>query len=286
MANFKTALITGCSTGIGYWIAKDLIKAKCKVFGSVRKEQDGKALQKDLGPDFFPLIFDVTDEAAIERAYQVVKTELKNSKLSLLVNNAGIAVHGPLAHLPMSEFKAQFEVNVFGPQKITQTFLPLLGMDASLQGAPGKIINISSIAGKRGLPFLGPYAASKHALEGWSESLRRELALFGIQVVIVGPGSIRTPIWDKAEQQGGQEYESTAYAQALKKFGEFAIASGKSGLDPQKVSMLVVKIFNSPRPKTRYAIVPSPILNQFLPWILPTKALDHLIAKKFNLKLN
>jgi NAD(P)-dependent dehydrogenase (short-subunit alcohol dehydrogenase family) len=161
--------------------------------------------------------------------------------------------------------------------------LPLLGLDKTLIGKSSKIINISSVAGKRGLPFLGPYAASKHAMEGWSESLRRELMPFGIDVIVIGPGTIKTPIWDKAEAQGMDEFQHTPYKDSLQKFGDFAIAAGNTGLDVSVIGDLMVRILESKKPKTRYAVLPKPFINKFLPAILPTRVLDRLIAKKFGL---
>ncbi len=278
-----SALVTGASTGIGYELSKVLIQKGYLVFGSVRTVADANRLSKDFGQNFVPLQFDVTDYAAIEKSVDLVKAKLGKNKLSLLINNAGVAVFGPLAHLGMEDFKKQFEINVFGPQKITQVYLPLLGMDQTLVGLPGKIINISSVAGKRGLPFLGPYAASKHALEGWSQSLRRELLPFGIDVIVIGPGTIKTPIWDKAEDQGMQQFDNTTYKQSLKQFGDFAISAGKTGLEVSAIGDLLIKILQTKKPQTRYAIVPNPIYNQVLPAILPPRVLDRLIAKKFGL---
>ena len=147
-----------------------------------------------------PLIFDVTDEAAVLAAARQVREALNGETLAGLVNNAGIAVAGPMLELSADEFRRQMDVNVIGPVIATQAFGPLLGSEASLKGPRGRVVMISSVAGRNGNPLTAPYSASKHALEGLSESLRRELMLFGIDVIIVAPGPVKTPIWSKAEE--------------------------------------------------------------------------------------
>ncbi|HWY25598.1 MAG TPA: SDR family NAD(P)-dependent oxidoreductase, partial [Nevskia sp.] len=181
----RSVVVTGVSTGIGRATATLLAAKGFRVFGSVRKAQDAAALAQALGAAFEPLVFDVTDEAAVPAAAQAVRARLEGQTLAGLVNNAGIAVAGPFSHLPVAEFRKQLEVNLVGPMIVTQAFLPLLGTDPSLNGPKGRIVNISSVGGKIGAPFLGPYVTSKHGLEGFSESLRRELMHYGIDVIMV-----------------------------------------------------------------------------------------------------
>jgi NAD(P)-dependent dehydrogenase (short-subunit alcohol dehydrogenase family) len=195
----QSIVITGVSTGIGWGVTKLLIERGCRVFGSVRREEDAERLRREFGEPFIPLFFDVTQEEKVHAAAEQVRAQLNGETLFGLINNAGIAVGGPLMHLPTDEFRHQLEVNLVGVLIVTKAFLPLLGADRSLRGRPGRILNISSVSGKIGYPFMGPYAASKHGLEGFSESLRRELMLYGIDVIIIGPGSVATAIWDKAE---------------------------------------------------------------------------------------
>jgi NAD(P)-dependent dehydrogenase (short-subunit alcohol dehydrogenase family) len=163
-----------------------------------------------------------------------------------------------------------------------QAFAPLLGTDARFSGAPGRIVNISSVGGKIGPPFLGAYAAEKHALEGLSESLRRELMLYGIDVIIVGPGSVATPIWDKAETadlpHGGAEY-----AEAMTRFKTHMIAGGRKGYRPERVGEVIWIALSSARPSTRYAVVPGKLLNWVLPRLLPSRFVDGLIARQLGL---
>src|SRR5205085_1765114 len=145
------------------------------VFGSVRKQADADRLKMQFGANFTPLTFDVTDEPAVTTAAREVREALNGETLAGLVNNAGIAVAGPALELPIDEFRRQLDVNVIGPVIVTQAFGPLLGADRSLRGPPGRIVMISSVAGLNGNPLMAPYAMSKHAIEGLSESLRREL---------------------------------------------------------------------------------------------------------------
>ncbi len=171
----KSVIVTGVSTGIGWGCVKVLIESGFRVFGSVRKQTDAERLTKEFGPNFTPLIFDVTDKAAVAKAAKEVEAALGGETLAGLVNNAGVAVLGPLMSLRIEEFEHQLAVNLTGPLIVTQAFKGLLGVGPSRRGAPGRIVMISSVGGKNAMPFLGPYCASKFGLEGMSESLRREL---------------------------------------------------------------------------------------------------------------
>ena len=202
MTEKRSVVVTGVSTGIGWAIAKVLTGRGFRVFGSVRKQSDADRLTNELGPEFYPLIMDVTDRDAVERAAKEVERQLGSATLAGLVNNAGIAVPGPLLYLPLEDFRHQIEVNLVGPVSVTQAFAPLLGVDSKRPGAKGRVVNISSTGGKFGVPFLGAYVASKHGLEGLSDVLRRELLLFGIDVIVVGPGSVVTAMWDKGRSSG------------------------------------------------------------------------------------
>lgn len=274
----KSIVVTGVSTGIGQSIAEMLIQKGFHVFGSVRKQTDVDRLRSDLGTGFTPLTFDITDEVAVHAAAKQVRDQLKGETLFGLVNNAGIAVAAPMLYLKPDDFRRQLEINVTGQLIVTQAFTPLLGADRSLNGKPGRIVNITSVSGKNGSPFLGAYAASKHALEGLSESMRRELMLYGIDVIIVAPGPIATPIWDKAEEVNAEEYRHTDYYESGKKFQKYTIAKGRSGLPPEAVSKAVFKALTSSNPRVRYAINPNP----FMSWVmslLPKRQLDAIMAK-------
>ncbi len=281
----KSVVITGVSTGIGWGITKILIQNGFRVFGSVRKQADAERLSKEFGANFVPLIFDVTDEPAVLAAAAQVREGLKGETLFGLVNNAGIAVPAPLIHMPTDEFRHQLEVNLVSVLIVTKAFVPLLGSDRSLRGypagmiSPGRIINISSVGGKLGGPFLGPYVASKHGLEGFSESLRRELMLYGIDVIIVGPGSIATPIWDKAEQEDASRYKDTEYYEAAVRMQKYTIDNGRKGYPPEKVGEVVHKALTTSNPRVRYAVVPGNPVSRFIQSLLPKRVIDRIIAR-------
>jgi NAD(P)-dependent dehydrogenase (short-subunit alcohol dehydrogenase family) len=207
----RSIVITGASTGIGWATAKVLIGRGFRVFGSVRKQADADRLKDEFGANFTPLLFDVTDEAAVLAAARNVREALNGETLAGLVNNAGVAVAGPVFELSVDEFRRQMDINVIGPVIATQAFGPLLGSDPTLKGPKGRIVMISSVAGKNGNPLMAPYCSSKHAVEGLSESLRRELMLYGIDVVIIAPGAVKTPIWSKAEQIDISAYQNSPY---------------------------------------------------------------------------
>jgi NAD(P)-dependent dehydrogenase (short-subunit alcohol dehydrogenase family) len=280
----KSVVVTGVSTGIGNAAARVLAKNGFRVFGSVRKEADAAALKKDLGERFVPLVFDVTDEAGIARAAAEVREALKGEKLAGLVNNAGIAVSGPLIDLDADEFRKQMEVNVTGPFLVTQAFAPLLGTDRALKGEPGRIVNISSVAGIRAMPFLGPYAASKFALEGFSEALRRELMMFGIDVVVIGPGPVKTAIWDKAEEIDISRYANSPYRPILENFQKVFIGQGRDGLPAEKLGELILKALTTPNPKVRYAAVKGRLAEKLVMNFASKRTLDKMIANMLGLK--
>jgi NAD(P)-dependent dehydrogenase (short-subunit alcohol dehydrogenase family) len=280
----RSVVVTGVSTGIGWGVVKVLMERGFRVFGSVRKAQDAERLSNEFGETFTPLSFDVTDEAAVRGAAERVREQLDGEILFGLVNNAGIAVPGPLMHLSTDDFRHQLEVNLVSVLIVTKAFLPLLGTDRSRHGRPGRIVNISSVSGTVGYPFVGAYAASKHGLEGFSETLRRELLLYGIDVIIVGPGAIATPIWDKAEQADVSVYENTEYMKFARRVKDHMIRNGKNGLPPEKVGEVVLEALTSPRPRVRYAIARHGWLNRLLLGILPRRFVDGIIARSLGFK--
>lgn len=280
----KTAVVTGVSTGIGRAITKSLTDAGWHVFGSVRKEKDGADAKAALGANFTPLLFDVTDDAAIRRETAKVDAALGEKTLAALINNAGVAVAGPVGYLDLDDLKRQMDINVYGPIRVTQAFLPMLGADHSRQGAPGRIVNMSSVAGKIASPFMSPYAMSKHALEALSESLRRELIVHGIDVVIVGPGAIRTPIWAKADDLNIDRYRNTEYFETLTRMKTMMQGFGDAGLEAEEVGALVLDILTAAKPKTRYPILRNKFAMWTLPNLLPKRLVDKAVAKRFGMK--
>jgi hypothetical protein len=279
----KSVVITGASTGIGWATAKLLLDKGYRVFGSVRKEADAERLVGEFGSHFIPLLFDVTAEAAVLAAARDVRAALNGETLSGLVNNAGIAVPGPVLELSADEFRRQLDVNVIGPIISTQAFGPLLGTDPALKGPKGRIVMISSVAGKNGNPLTPAYAASKHAIEGLSESLRRELMLFGIDVIIVAPGPVRTPIWSKGQQEFDMsKYQNSPYLPAMQKVTAYMQHLDSIGLPPQRIAEVVYDALTLPKPKVRYQIAPDPV-RHLMTAVLPKRMVDKIIAKRVGL---
>jgi NAD(P)-dependent dehydrogenase (short-subunit alcohol dehydrogenase family) len=276
----KSVVITGASTGIGWASAKLLLERGFRVFGSVRKQADADRLKAEFGANFMPLLFDVTDEAAVLAAAREVRGQLNGETLAGLVNNAGVAVAGPVLELAADEFRRQMEVNFIGPIIATQAFGPLLGSDPQLKGPKGRIVMISSVAGKHGNPTGSAYSASKHAIEGLSESLRREMMLFGIDVIIIAPGAVKTPIWDKSEDIS--VYRNSPYFPAVEKIRAFTQHLSKIGLPPEKIAEAIANALTSPNPKVRYQITPDPMRHLMMSW-LPKRTVDKIIAKRLGL---
>ena len=274
----KNILITGCSSGIGFATAKKFLRQGWRVFGSVRNETVAEQLSGSLGENFHPLVFDVTDFEKAEKAKNYVERHVGELGLNCLVNNAGTAVSGPLLHVDLSEFKHQFDVNVFGLLKVTQLFAPLLKANKAVGKKPGTIVNISSMSGLIARPFLGPYSASKFALESMTDTLRRELMVFGIKVIAIEPGPIQTPIWKKAVERH-HEYRNTVYGPVMEHFNEEIAEIERSALPVENVAKLIYKTVHSRHPKTRYRIVPKPVLIWLALHVLGDKILDNMFYR-------
>jgi NAD(P)-dependent dehydrogenase (short-subunit alcohol dehydrogenase family) len=278
----RSVVITGASTGIGWATAKLLLDRGFRVFGSVRKQADAERLKGEFGANFAPLLFDVTDEAAVRTAAGEVRTALRGESLAGLVNNAGVAIAGPVLELPVAEFRRQMEVNVIGPIIAVQAFAPLLGADPQLAGPKGRIVMISSVAGRSGNPLTPAYAASKHAIEGLSESLRREMMLFGIDVIIVAPGAVKTPIWGKSEEVDVSGYQNSPYRPALEKIRQYTKHLSAIALPAEKIAEVVHEALTSAHPNVRYQITPDP-MRHLITGLLPKRRVDKIIAKRLGL---
>lgn len=283
MANAKDVVVTGVSTGIGLGITEVLIANGYRVFGSVRQQTDADRLQRELGDRYVPLIMDITDAEAIRCATQKVGAVIGSNRLAGLVNNAGIVVSGPLLHLRISEYRRQLEANMIGPLMVTQAFAPLLGTDNQRTGPIGRIVNISSSTAEVAIPLLGAYTASKWGLEGMSEALRRELMLFGIDLIIIEPGTVNTAMYDKGEQEDLSEFKATPYWDAVKNFQKYIVSEGRKGLSPERLGKAVHAALTTAKPKARYAVVPHRFKNWTLPRRLPTRMLDAAMAKQMGL---
>jgi hypothetical protein len=276
----RAIVVTGASTGIGRAAVAKAVREGAHVFASVRKQADADSLRTEFGDAVTPLQFDVADEAGVRAGAAQVAEALGKRRLYGLVNNAGIAVPGPLLHLDTEELRRQFEINLFGVHNVTRAFSDLLGADPERTGKPGRIVMISSVGGQNGSPFVGPYAASKFALEGYSQSLRRELMLYGIDVIVIGPGAIATPIWDKAEQNELKRFSNTPYAGAIERVADYMLAQGRKGLPASDVGDLIWLCLSDPEPKVRYAILRRPFMDRTLPRLLPPRMVDRIFAKR------
>lgn len=278
----RSALVTGASTGIGRACVEKFVAEGWQVFASVRKAEDGERLKAEIGEAVIPLVFDVTDGPAIARAADELREALMGATLGALVNNAGIAVAGPLLHLPIEEMEKQLDVNVTGQLRVVQAFAPMLGADRSFTGAPGRIVNISSVAGFSAAPFVVPYACSKFALEAFTQGLRRELAMYGIDVVAINPGPIATPIWDKAETVDPEQYAHTDYIRPIRRLVNYMLERGRAGLPPSTVADAVWTAVTAPRPRLNTIVTPEPF-TQWLSGILPGRMTDRIITRRLGL---
>jgi len=277
----KTVVVTGASTGIGWGCVKVLTEDGWRVFAAVRRTEDAERLTAAFGDAVRPLILDVTDSKGVAAAASEVDAALGGKTLAGLVNNAGIAVAGPLLHLKIEAFERQLAVNLTGPLIVTQAFAPLLGADRSRSGPPGRIVMMSSVGGLSAPPFVGAYSASKFGLEGLSESLRRELKLYGIDVVIINPGVVATPIWSKSGRVNA-DFAGTPYAAAVAKVKATMLAMGKAGLPPERIGEAVRTALSAQRPKVRYIVTPTP-LQDFFARNLPKRLVDRLMADRLGL---
>ena len=280
---FPTVVITGASTGIGEACALELDRLGFRVFAGVRAEADGERLRRQASPRLAPLRLDVTDGQQVADAASAVAEAGGPAGLAGLVNNAGIVVAGPVELLPLDAWRRQFEVNLIGQVAVTQALLPLV------RTARGRIVFIGSVNGRLAAPYLGPYAASKHALEAVADSLRVELRTWGIPVALVEPGSVKTPIWDKSRAAADRLAEDlTPAGKAL--YGEDIEAMRRAtqrlaarGVPVDRVVRAVVHALTARRPKTRYLLGADnrSILAAFK--FLPDRARDWFVRRALGL---
>jgi NAD(P)-dependent dehydrogenase (short-subunit alcohol dehydrogenase family) len=277
-------LVTGASTGIGRATALRLEQDGYSVFAGVRKQEDADNLSKAAVHDrITPVTVDVTEEPSIEAARTMIERVVGQSGLAGLVNNAGTANAGPIEHLPVEEFQKVIDVNLTGQYAVTQAFLPLI------RRAQGKIVFITSIGGLIATPFMSPYHASKFGLEGMADALRREVSPWGIRVVIVEPGSIATPIWDK----GTEEFERAEpgmgpeakrlYGPQMDAMKEAIRETADRGIPPEKVAKVISNAISSSRPRTRYLVGTDAKLMRRAKGVMPTRVFDRVIRRGLKL---
>jgi NAD(P)-dependent dehydrogenase (short-subunit alcohol dehydrogenase family) len=280
----RVVVVTGASTGIGAACVETLTQAGFFVFGSVRRTADAERMRERYGDRAAPLLFDVTDDAAVDAAALVVEAHLRGATLAGLVNNAGIAVPGPLIHLPMADFRRQIATNLSAQLKVAQTFAPMLGArPGPIDGAPGRIVNMSSVAGRFAAPFLGAYNASKFGLEGLSDALRRELMVFGVDVILIEPGMIATPIWDKADNADFSAFDATIYSAPARRVQKWLVDRGRAAPPAERVGAATLRALTARKPPARIAVVANPLLDYVLPPLLPARFADWLVARRLGL---
>jgi len=279
MEKLSPVVITGASTGIGAACALHLAEHGFQVYAGVRKIADGEALAARAQGQIVPLLLDVTNPLQVSEAAARVESELGGRALHGLINNAGIVVAGPLEYLPVGEIRRLFEVNVFGLVAVTQSFLPLL------RRGPGRIVHIGSISGVIATPFVGPYAASKFALEALSDSWRMELKASGIEMSLIQPGAISTPIWDKSRDHSEAiaaalpECAHAQYGHAFERLRANVEQVSKVASPPAWVAQAVHHALTARRPKTRYKVGRGATLQYLLSRLLPDRLLDAAILK-------
>ena len=272
-------LITGVSTGIGYYAAKKFIEEGYTVYGSVRKQEDADRVKSELGENLKPLLFDVTNHEAINESAKKLVEELNDQGLKCLINNSGVAISGPMEVLDVDAYRYQFEVNYFGMIAVTKAFLPLLGADKNSNIPAGKIINISSISGRTCMPFLTPYSSSKAAVDRFSEGLRRELMIYGIDVITMNPGAVVTPIWEKAKEPNEAMMNSN-YAKSISIFYHKFIKSMKDAVKVEDFVDRLYKKFTQNKPSTFDIMMKGKFTKYYLPkYFLSARMYDRFIKK-------
>lgn len=268
--NYKTIFITGVSSGIGFGAAEFFLKQGHTVIGTARTPEAFDAFKGH--HQFKGLVLDLKNKTQIEQLKQTL-SQIQISKIDILINNAGVALAGPFADQDFAEIEETFQVNVLALMRITQNLIPMM------QQPGGRIINISSVSGLNGTPFLAGYCASKHAVEGFSEALRRELLLLGIKVILVGPGSIKTPIWFKGFEKLKARYVQSAFAKSFERFVDFALNEEKKALPVSEVVRDLEHAVLADFPKIRYAPIPRKFRNYYLARWIPKRVMDRLSAK-------
>ncbi len=280
----RTMLITGASTGIGAACALELDRRGYRVFAGVRREEDGEALRQKASSQLVPIMLDVTDAEQIAAAVERIADTVGDAGLAGLVNNAGIVVTGPLELVPMDALRRQFEVNLFGAVAAAQACLPLL------RRGQGRIVNISSVNGRISPPYLGPYSASKFALEAISDAMRGELRNSGVKVALVEPGPIATPIWRKS-RNAVDELTAAAvsnlfsfYADDFDAVRRTTEQAAARALPVQRAVATVMRALTARRPKARYTVgLQSRILIGLIKF-LPDRLRDRLVAASMGLR--
>lgn len=275
----RSVLITGASTGIGRATALHLDARGWRVFAGVRREEDAEALRAAGSERMAAVFLDVTDAGQIANVAEWVAGETDGAGLDGLVNNAGVAVPGPLEGLPLDDFRRQIEVNLTAQVAVTQALLP------QIRTARGRLVFITSIGGLMAFPMFGAYHAAKFGLEAVGDVFRRELRPWGIRVAIVEPGSIATEIWERGRNEGDavlarmSDEQAELYASPIEAFGEVARKTGERGIPPGKVATVIEHALAAHRPRSRYLVGADAKVQARVNRLLPTRLVDWVVAR-------
>lgn len=276
----KTVFITGVSTGIGRAFLEKLVMEGYHVIGTVRKEADKLELERQFGEKARILICDITDNAQFDQAVEQMAQYMEGEPLYALINNAGIAVPGPMHLITDAEFEKQMDVNLMATRRVTNLLIPSLRQSGSIKP---KIIFISSISGVFAAPFNGAYCVSKHALECLVDIYRRELRYLGIDVISIQPGPLKTEIWRKAKGSFDR-FKVGAFASIAEKADKMIQHTEKSALDLKVMTDLIIKILGAPKKKNRYMVHRNALLLKLMVNVLPSSLLDKLIWSNLDKK--
>ena len=272
-------VVTGASTGIGKATALHLASLGLRVFAGVRCDEDGESLRRDSSDRLTPIRLDVTDPDQVAQAARRVGEAVHDSRLAGIVNNAGIAVAGPVEFVPLDQWRTQLEINVLGVVSMVQAFAPLL------RASQGRIVTVGSLGGRLAQPMAAPYCASKHALEAISDALRLELRPWDISVSLIQPGGVKTPIWDKGLRAGAELLRTappevrSLYGAAVDIATKMAIHENETGVAPIEVARAVEHALLSSRPRTRYPVGRQAKLLIPLSRFLPDRLKDELLLR-------
>ncbi len=279
----RTVLVTGAASGIGKAVATRLLAEGYEVFGGMLLAEEASHLQATLGPQFTAVQMDVRDEDSLAAAAVKVAQALETERLGALLNCAGIITNGPLADLSASTFADVLAVNVVGIHAVTRAFLPLLGSDPHRTGAPGRIVNISSASGRRTLPFAGAYSASKFGVEALSSAMRLEFRPLGIDVVIIAPGLVHTPMATHITQDLQKPPSLPLYREPLRRFLAMSQEATRKGVPLERVVQTITQALTHPDPRPRYALHNSFWRDAVLMRALPVRLRDAIVARTLSL---
>jgi NAD(P)-dependent dehydrogenase (short-subunit alcohol dehydrogenase family) len=277
----RSVLVTGASTGIGRATALRLDASGWRVYAGVRDPADGESLRQAGSEWLTPLTLDVTEPEQIATAAARVEEESEDG-LHGLVNNAGVAIPGPLETIPLEDFRRQLEVNLVAYVAVTQALLH------SIRTAKGRVVFVSSIGGRMAFPFGGPYHVSKFGTEAVGDVFRQELRPWGLRVAIIEPGSIDTPIWERGQRKA-TEIEAKApktdllYGAAIEKFRKLIQDTAERGIPPEKVAKAIAHALESNRPRSRYLVGLDAKVQARLKPLIPTPLFDRIVARTLGL---